>query len=655
MVTGGVLQALDILGITPVTPQGVQQLTAGVSAPVPMPRGPDSLLFGLRVFRGHTTQFQPLLSGPVPDSYRVGPGDVMVVVLTGDVELVHQLQVTREGFVVIPQVGQLYVSGLPMAELRRVFAERLARSYSGIRRGTTHFDVTIARLRTVQAFVIGEVVQPGAYQLSSVATVMNALYAAGGPTTQGNFRQVRLQRGGRTVATVDLYDYLLAGSTAGDSMLQDGDVVFVAVQGTRAMITGAVVRPALYEVAAGETLADLVRMAGGFRAEAQLKRLSVFRILPPAGRQPAPAPRVVIDVPLGPTPDQGTTAQRQDGMAALPVTVPPLALENGDSVVVDSVLAPGRSLYVTVGGMVNKPGQYPWQAGMTLKELVTVARGPIVGADLKEAEIARLPTERKPGDLARAFRVALDSSYLFERDSLGRYIGPPGIAFPPSGTAQEVKLEPYDQVTIFAQPGFELQRTVTITGEVQYPGPYALESKDERLSDLVRRAGGLLPTAYAGGMRFIRSQDTTGRVDVDLEAALARPKSSDDLVLQPGDSVDVPEFIPIVKVVGAVNSPTSVRYERGRGLKYYIGNAGGYANRADKGGVSVRYADGSARVRGRFLFLRSSPAPGPGSTISVPVKAPGQGLDLAVLLGSAAQVLSAVTTMILVVHSLSKP
>lgn len=211
-------------------------------------------------------------------------------------------------------------------------------------------------------------------------------------------------------------------------------------------------------------------------------------------------------------------------------------------------------------------------------------------------------------------------------------------------------MKPHDQVTIFRQPGSDFQRTAWITGEVTFPGPYALMRKDERVSDLVRRAGGMLTSAYLDGGRFFRSLDAAGRVNLDLAEALRRPGQAEDLMLQPGDSLHVPEYIPIVKVVGAVNSPASVRYEQGKDFNHYISNAGGYTNNADKGRASVRYADGSARVREKFLFFTSSPDQGPGSAIVVPFKPEGErGIDLAVLFGGISQALSAVTTIILVI------
>lgn len=655
-VTAETLDALRILGMEPVIPEGLEA--------VPLQTGvmfgdslPPSRVFGLDIFRGRTTQFQPVLSGPVPESYRVGPGDVLVLVLTGDVELVHQLAVNREGFVVIPQVGQLFVNTLQMSELRGLLRQRLARSYSGITRGTTSFDVTLARLRTIQVYVVGEVTQPGAYQLASVATVLNALYAAGGLTERGNLRTIRVERQGETAAVFDLYDYLLEGGTASDIVLEQGDRIFVPIRGTRVAVAGAVERPAIYELHGGEQLADLLGMAGGFRPDARVERLTVYRILPPGERRPGPAPRAALDVSLGtPADDAGI------------VSIPPFPLVAGDSVAVDSVLPPERSLHVTIGGMVNQPGRFAWSPDMTLHELVLLARGPRVGADLREAEIARLPADRGQGTLAQAFRVPLDSTYLLERDSLGRYMGAAGVAFPAPGTAPRVVLEPFDHVTIFQQPEFELQRTVTVTGQVAFPGPYALERKDERLSSLMRRAGGPLGTAYVEGARFYRQPEDdqrinadlgiqrpeeAKRVNVELSAVLEEQGGREDLVLQPGDSLHVPEYSPIVQVLGAVVSPVSVQYKEGRGFDYYIANAGGFAHNADKGRVSVRYADGTARVRSRFLFFTSYPTPGPGSTIVVPTEPEGQpGTPWPVIFGGIAQVLSAVTTILLVVQRL---
>src|SRR5437016_6127140 len=467
-------------------------------------------VFGVDVFQRTTTQFLPLLAGPVPADYKLGPGDQLVLILTGDVELAYTLQVTREGFILIPQVGQLFVSNLTLDQLRDLLYTRLGRVYSGVRRSpgaTTRFDISVANVRANQAYVVGEVAQPGAYQISSLGTVLTALYAAGGVTERANLRAVEVRRFGKSIATFDLYDYLLRGDTKQDVRLETGDVVFVSVHGPRAQITGAVRRAAIYELAGGGSLASLSEDAGGFRPDAQLKRLSVFRLLPAAERGPGAPPRAVIDVALSPF--RGAVPP---GDPPVPVSMPEIALQDGDSVVVDTVHDLAGQYYVSIVGVVNKSGTYPWREGMTLRDLMLLSRGPGVGAYLNEAEVARVPSDRTKGQLATTVRVPLDSTYLFERDSTGRYVGPPGLPFPKPG-APEVPLQPYDNVLILKQPEFELQRTVTIAGEVYYPGTYALKTKSDRLAILVQRAGGLTPQAYADGIRFYRQVNGSGRIN----------------------------------------------------------------------------------------------------------------------------------------------
>lgn len=735
------LAALSSLGVTQALAQGL--------VPVPVVVGPqmvdttvaDSLalleeagaaegeeeelpLFGLDVFQRTGALFQPDLSGPVPDNYRVGPGDAMVLVVTGDVELVHELTVTRDGFIVIPQVGQIPVNNLTLGDLRTLLRQRLGRAYSGIRDGTTTFDITITRLRTNQVFVTGEVSQPSAYQLSSVATVLNAIYAAGGPTENANFRRVVVRRNGDVVTTFDLYDYLLSGNTSADIMLQQGDVVFVPVHGTRAKVGGAVLRPAEYELAPTETLRDLIVAAGGFRADAALRRISISRIVPAQQRAPGGPGRTVVDVPLD---------QLEDGMA------PPFPIEPGDEVTVSAlseasggyvdlegaVYEPGRygwhpglhlseiidraggftpavyrgrahvsrlnpidstrylvnvqlpdsgaewttdftlqdydviTVYdrtefreqrvVEIGGMVNQPGTYPYREGMTIRDLVLEAHGLRDGAYLDTAEVARLPEDRSGGLLARDFRVPMDSSYLVDGGN-STYRSLPGPRTVPANGAPEFALQPFDAVSILRQPDFELLRRVWITGEVNFPGPYALRSKVERVSDLVQRAGGLLPSAFVDGARFYRPLDSAGQVNVELAPALSDPKSRFDIVLQPGDSLDIPEFRPTVRIEGAVLSPTSVMYRDGASFDYYIENAGGYTRDADKDRVSLEYANGSRRTRsGRFLFFGGSvPDPGPGSVITVPAKDPTDRFDLRGLIADMVGIIGSITTVIIV-------
>jgi protein involved in polysaccharide export with SLBB domain len=307
---------------------------------------------------------------------------------------------------------------------------------------------------------------------------------------------------------------------------------------------------------------------------------------------------------------------------------------------------------VAIAGMVNKPGIFPWREGMTLRDLMLLGRGPRIGAYLKEAEIARLPADRSAGQLATTIRVPLDSTYLIDRDSLRRYVGPPGLSFPAGGTP-EAPLQPFDNVLILRQPDFDYQRTVAVTGEIRYPGVYSLRTKKDRLSDVIARAGGLTPQAYPEGIRFVRSENEVGRINVDLVRALRDTGTSANLVLQPGDSINIPEYQPSVKVSGAVNSPGSVLWRHGASLDYYLSAAGGFAQRADKGAVSVRFANGEVRTRRGGLFGGGAPRPGPGSEVFVPAEDPTvHKTDYVALFGAIAQILASAVTIAVVATKL---
>jgi protein involved in polysaccharide export with SLBB domain len=652
------VQALGLGSITPRQPAlrlDTGTVRTGAEGVAPESLAAGNYVFGVDVFRRGTTEFLPVLSGPVPPDYKLGPGDQLVLILTGDVELAQVLSVTRQGFVLIPQVGQVFVANLTVDQLRDVLFTRLGRVYSGVRRGPDakiRFDLSVANVRVNQVYVVGEVRQPGAYQISALGTALTSLYAAGGITARSNMRRIEVRRLDQVVATLDLYDYLLRGIKHDDIRLQTGDVVYVPLRGKRAQITGAVVRPAIYELGEVESLPDLLRAAGGFRADAALARLSVHRIVPIPERGSGPFPRSVVDVPLptvaqaaGDDPPPSPHAAGRFGN----VWVPGIGVEDGDSVVVDAIAPLDSSFFVAIAGAVNKPGRYPWREGLTLRELVVAARGPKVGASLKDAEIARLPEDRSTGRLAETVRVPLDSTYLIGRDSAGRYVGPPGATFPGKG-APEIPLRPYDNVLLLRQPEFELQRTVTLVGQVRYPGTYALTARDERLADLIDRAGGLTPVAYPEGVRFIRMTGSVGRLNVDLPRALRDRNSRYNVILQTADSITIPEFQPSVKVMGAVNTPGSVLWVRGADLSYYLSAAGGLSAKADGGRVSVRAPNGEVSTRHRTLFIfGSDPTPGPGSEVMVPLKDTSErSTDPIAILGVVAQIIGATVTLVVV-------
>ena len=677
-------------------------------------RSPSEQIFGLDMFRSATSEFQPNLSGPVDANYRLGPGDQLVLILTGDVELAYTLSVTREGFVLIPQVGQLPVANLTLAELENLLYARLGRVYSGVKRvgATTHFSVSVSRLRSNQIFVNGDVQHPGSYQISSAGTALTALYAAGGPSDIGSMRAVSVHRGGKTVATLDVYDYLLRGDASADVRLENGDIVFVPVHGPQVRIAGEVTRPATYELKGGETLADLVAAAGGFSATAGRQRLQIERITPPSQRSGAGRDRVLLQVtsdqlaggnvpalhleagdvvhvePIdlrvrsrivvtgnvwlpgtqgftsgmtlsqalrragGAKPDSylaellvtrlEADSSRTQLRAALRDTTGAivgndLPLRDDDEIRVFSRTEFRPSRYVAITGAVRKPGQYPYREGITMRDLVLLAGGLEERADLREAEIARLPADRANGVTARTFRVPLDSTYIGDRSPDGKYLGPPGLPAR-AGNTPDVVLDVYDNVLILPQPEWRLLRTVAIAGEVRAPGRYAIESRSERLSDLVKRAGGLTTSANADGAYFTRRRagvtyqslqdslraprETATRVGVDLVDVLRDARVADNLLLEDGDSLDVPPTHATVEVKGAVNAPTVVALAPGQKLEHYVRAAGGPIRRtADAGGAYVIQPTGKIESRHRVaLLFRFDPTPRAGATIIVPVR-----------------------------------
>lgn len=684
-------------------------------------------IFGLDFFRRSTTLFNPNVAGPVDANYRVGPGDELVLVLTGDVEASYQLDVTRQGFIVVPQVGQISVNGLTLSQLTDVLYNRLGRVYSGVTRGegaTTRFSITPARLRSNMVFVVGDVMAPGAYQVSASGTLLSALYAAGGPTDNGSLRDLQVRRGGKLVTHMDFYDYLVNGDASHDVRLETGDIVFVPVHLARARVVGEVVRPATYEIKPTETLADALRFAGGFKATASRQRVQVERIVPPSQRAPG-RDRVTTDIvsdafltgtgpavpvepgdvirvfpvatrvrnrvavngnvnmpgTIGLTPGMTVSgalklaggikpdtylgevlitrlnpdSTRQQLRATLRdstgAVINDFPLQEDDNLTVYSVTEFRPIRYVAINGAVRKSGQYAYHEGMTVRDLVLQAGGLEQSALLNEARIARLPENRTGTVTAREFSVPMDSSYLFERAPDGQYAGPPGLPAP-AGPTPDVQLKPYDNVLILRQPGWELQRTVMVSGEVRFPGKYTLLDKNEHISDVLKRAGGLTPEGYANGVTFYRRSSAIGRIGIELPDVLKDPKSRDNLLLVDGDSLYIPRFNAVVRVQGAVNSPVAVTYQPGKDLNYYIRAAGGASRKADVGRAYVTQPNGKVDAESqRFLIPDYVPKPKPGSVVFVPESDGTSGLSLLATLGSLTGVASSLLAVIALIRT----
>jgi protein involved in polysaccharide export with SLBB domain len=665
--------------------------------------------FGFEIFHWSPTTFEPLSYGPVDPDYPLGPGDELALTLWGDSQLTLTLTVNREGVVTLPDVGQVSVQGLTLDEARARLRGALARVYSGLRPGgqhsTTFVSVSLGRLRTIQVFLLGQVVRPGGYTLSSVSRVLNALYAAGGPTRDGSLRDVRILRDGQVSASVDLYDVILGGDASRVARLRNGDVVFVPPAVRRASVRGPVRRPGIFELRDGEQLRALMALAGGPQPEAELSRAQIDRIMPPAWRDSLPGQGIVaIDVALGavladPTRDEpvrdgdaltlfalpsrranfvhvdgrgiarpgryeyrpgmrvsdlvnaagGFTSDAYLDRALITRTMPDssrmalrfspadamrdsatdnLPLRPLDDVSVRSVWDLKERQTVTVHGNVRTPGTFELLDGMTLADVLMKAGGFTDDADPQRAEVARIA---EFGRLAGAAALSETLQVPLERD----------LAH--ARRAQATLLQPHDAIFIRRDPEYAEPTFVTVQGEVRFPGAYAVMRRDERVSDLVRRAGGLTAFAYPRGATFARQGAQA--LAVDLPRAIRHTRDPHNLVVQAGDVLNVPRYTPTVTVEGAVFSPVTALYQEGAGVGFYVTQASGYRRDADRRNVVVISPNGRVHRHGQ---------PEPGSRVVVPARPEAGPRDHLKDFATMMSVLASLATTIFLVQQSSK-
>lgn len=674
---------------------------------------PDTVLevFGLDVFRRRTNEFQASPTGPVGPSYPLGPGDELILVLTGDVQEAYRLGVTREGILIVPDVGQVSVNGLTLGQLESVLFNRLAEVYSGLRRGTAQFDVSLGRLRTNQIYVVGEVSRPGSYRISSVGTLLEALYEAGGPRATGSFRTVAVRRNGTLVGVFDLYGYLTAGHTGGLPRLEEGDVVFVPPVGAQVWVDGEVLRPAIYEILPNEGLPDVIAYAGGLRPTARTDVVRIERIVPRSERLMG-RDRIVVDS------DFDALLDGRDS----------LTLRAGDEIQVFPVLTERRG-WVEIEGAVYRPGRYELRENTTVASLVDRAGGSLPDAldavvhitSLDQTDGTRRLT-RLPLSVGESVPlVEFDRVTLFGRDSLlaPDSVGVYGFVRRPGRYALAEGASPEDAILLAGGLAFgadprraEVTRLVSSTtdgvsvstsievrlsGAVPYPGParraelpalsgavppaesVLLEEGDEvyvrqvpqyRRPRRVEVTGEVVtPGTYvlermdetvssivarAGGLtprasaRGFRLIRDGITVGVDLEDAMANQGGTFDPVLRDGDRLVVPVFDNTVLVAGAVVFETRVVYRQGMNLDDVLSEAGGVSADADEGRISVEYANGTRRTVRRVLGINvSEPDIRPGSAVFVPEKAEDAGIDLDSALTRATAVLGTLATLII--------
>lgn len=594
--------------------------------------------------------------GAVGQNYTLGPGDQIILTIWGEKEARYDLSLDRDGQVRIELIGAVSLNGQSMKSAEDLLRKRLAKVYGGLATGATQMDLTLGKLKQVRVYVVGDVVRPGSYLLSGNTSVFSALYHARGPSELGTERQIVLLRDGKETP-VDLYDYLVQGRRPRQDILQDGDVLRVPRHGKLVRVEGDVGRPGLYELLDKEGAKELLGYSGGVNATTAATGLVAIRLMP-NGRKEAvvlPSPSDIL---------AGTRAELLDG----------------DSVHVFQGVD-STSSSVTARGLVRYPGSYPWREGMTVSDLVKFAGGalpaayklrvlvtrnrvdgsmeqfradlsdsaasvPLRGLDLVEVFDARDLVVRnyvrisgavvRPGEYDWKDGMTVKDLVLqaggFRADAL---LGKVRIETPLdqsrgsredwldldsslSVAAADRPLTPESHLSIPQDPNYSRLEMVEVIGWVAHPGSYSLKRSDERITDIMSRAGGVRPEGYAGGARLVRGEGKVGRIQVKFIEALRNPGSEHDLVLRSGDTLIVPKRPATLTVKGRVNNPGSVIWTEGKSWKWYVQQAGGMSDSANEDGVYVEFADGSVETRGEGISTR----PDPGAIITVPFRKP---------------------------------
>ncbi len=557
--------------------------------------------FGYDLFRQPPSTFAPSRNVPVGPGYLLGPGDELKIHIWGKVNDDYSVVIDRDGKVILPVFGVLHIAGLSFSEAAAFVKQEVSGYYKP---SDVKIDISMGALRSIRVFVVGKARRPGGYTVSSFATLINALFAAGGPDKSGSMRDIQVKRAGKKIVDFDLYDFLLKGDTTGDVRLMDEDVIYIPPAGPLAGIAGDVKAPAIYEIDNEEMSAGrLIEMAGGLNDIAFKGRLQIDRVVD--GRQV-----VVFEADL-------------DGVKAKDLKVEP-----GDLVRVFSIVS-GKQV-VRLAGAVKRPGAYGAYAGLTLKGLISMAGGLQPYAYMRDAELTRVtPTDKGP----KTVKIHIDLENALK-----------------DGAANDIELKENDYIFVRTVPEWNLYRMVAIRGEVRFPGTYTIE-KGETIYSLIERAGGFTDKAYLKGAVFTRSSvrelqqkrldESIDRLEKEImgssitsmggalspedvkqnEAAMAQKKdllakmravramgrisislaaldkfkgSPSDLTLENGDSLYVPETSSQVQVIGSVYNQTAFVYDKSSTVSGYLKKAGGLMKDADSDEVYVLKVDGTA-------------------------------------------------------------
>ncbi len=653
---------------------------------------PQNRIFGQDFFSKINLSFAPNVNMPTPENYVLGPGDEVIIDVWGDSELNLKYTITPDGYIAVPGLGRIQLSGMNIQQATTRIRNSFSSIYSDLDSSTprTFLGISVGNTRSIKVNVMGEVKVPGTYTMTSFASAFHALYAAGGPNEIGGLRSIRIYRGGKVVANIDLYEYLMKGNSQKDITLRDGDIVKVDPHQILAQITGEVKRPMKYEMKPAESMEDLVAFAGGFTGNAFRGNVEVTRrgatemetytvnsdqypyfnlndgdliqvdkilnrftnkveisgAVNRAGtfgisdqirtvkdlinaaqgiRGDAYLQRGLLYRQLE---DFSTEMQSVNIDDLLKNRIPDIVLRKNDRLFIPSIYNINEEVNITISGAVRKPGEYAYATNMSVEDVILRAGGLTEGASLARVDVFR--RVKDPYSTVVSKKTGLAYSFTLKD----------GLAL--ATQAKTFTLEPFDEIVVRSSPGYSEQEMVEIKGEVLFGGKYAKLQRNERISSLVQRAGGLTPQAFAKGARLTRlmnenerqraidaikadlkmSRDSTLTeemnlthqfVGIDLAKAIEHPGSDEDIVLREGDILSIPYYTGTVKISGGVNYPVTVTYKKGMTVDGYIRQAGGYSRLAMSRKPFVIYMNGKGSS-GKWAKVE------PGSEIIVPTR-----------------------------------
>lgn len=706
----------------------ISRSTTETSTPRKTPKQTEKRIFGDDLFNTTNLTFEPNLKIATPANYMLGPDDELVIDIYGYNEATYKLKVTPEGYIRIPIVGPVQVAGSTIEQAKRKIITQLRGIYSEISQGNTSVNITLGAIRSIKIHIIGEVNTPGTYTLPSLATVFNALYASGGPNQNGSFRNIMIIRNGKPLANIDIYDFLMKGELKNNIRLNDQDVIKIPAYETRVELVGEIKRPAFYECKSGEPLSALIKYAGGYTDVAYKERIKVTRN---TGKEKSVAdiPNEMLSMFIPQTGDvfeigkiisryenrviingavfrpgtyaleQGMTLskliKKADGLKEDAFTTRAIVyrllednsteiisvdlneilngskdieLKREDMITINSKLALKEEYNIEIKGEVLNPGKYPYAENARVEDLIVAAGGLKENASRKKIEIAR--------------RFMNDGSVVSkESATIINYEVTEDLK-----NTKDIHLEPFDLITVYSIPGYSTQKTIRIEGEVNYPGVFAISSKTDKISDVLKRAGGANDFAFINGATLIRTKQLTEAekiirqqkieahtketkdtsrlqaiidrevgslttiVGIDLKKVIDNPGSKYDLLVEDGDLISIPSVKQTVKVSGEVLYPVRIPYSQFKSCASYIRGSGGYSQRALKKRTYVVYANGSAKASKRFLFITFHPKIKPGAEIIVPTKQERQRTSVSEIVGIA----TSITTLMVLVLTLTK-